>query len=498
MKKNKLFDLFAIASFILLAIMLVVKEFQNDTFYAIKVGEQIFKTGIDMQEHFSFVSGLTYTYPHWLFDCFVYLIYHSFGFFGLYVATIFLTFLLFLTMYKTTSKIVSDRYLAFILVTVLGFTLKNFMTARAQLVSYILFVLILYSIEMLEQTGKTKYSVYIFVSSVLIANFHTATYLFIFVLFMPYLASYFISFIKNKYQNKINKYQEQNKLSSTRIEIGKTKFTKKIIVTFIINIFTGFLTPQKMLPFTYYIKTKMGISLANISEHLPTTIDKRPELFIILGLLIFILLLANMKIQLKDLFLLGGLFLLAFMAKRNYALFAILSVFSIARILKLFTDNRLNNLTIEKVIFNKYIATLILLMFGITAFFKVNYGKNKDYVNKTKYPVELSDYIVNNLDYKNIRIYNEYNFGSYLLFRGIPVFIDSRADLYTEEFNKGCTIFKDGVISIFKNYQQIFDKYNITHVVIYNSNKLKSILERDASYQKIYSDDYFSMYSKNI
>ena len=38
-------------------------------------------------------------------------------------------------------------------------------------------------------------------------------------------------------------------------------------------------------------------------------------------------------------------------------------------------------------------------------------------------------------DIKNMRIFNEYNFGSQLLFRGIPVFIDSRCDLYSPEFN---------------------------------------------------------------
>ena len=35
-----------------------------------------------------------------------------------------------------------------------------------------------------------------------------------------------------------------------------------------------------------------------------------------------------------------------------------------------------------------------------------------------------------------MRLYNEYNYGSYLLFKDIPVFIDSRASLYTKQFNK--------------------------------------------------------------
>ena len=47
---------------------------QNDTFYTIKVGEQIVKNGIDMKDHFS-IHDLKYTYPHWLYDVAIYSIY---------------------------------------------------------------------------------------------------------------------------------------------------------------------------------------------------------------------------------------------------------------------------------------------------------------------------------------------------------------------------------------------------------------------------------------
>lgn len=495
MKRNRKFYVLVLISLISLAIMLVTREFQNDTFYSIKVGEQIFKTGIDMKEHFAFVEGLSYVYPHWLFDALVFLVYNAFGFFGIYVMTIVLSFLLLFAMYKTTSIITKDRGISLILTIFLGFGLKGFLTARAQLLSYILFILILYSIEMLNSTKKKKYILYIFLSSLLIANFHTATWPFVFILFLPYLVSDIIYYIVRKYAEKIKNYKSIHRLSNSRIEIEKANNFKMLLLTFILTIFTGFLTPQRFLPFTYLLKTKMGVTLANISEHLPITIAKRPEIFVILALLIFLLLLADMKINLKDFFLLGGLFLLSFLAKRNYALFVILSIFSIARILKLFIDKRVN-LSIENILVNKYIMATLLVLFLTSAVIKINYEKDKSYVNTVKYPTELSDYIIEKLDYKNIRMYNEYNFGSYLLFRGIPVFIDSRADLYTEEFNEDCTIFKDAVINIFNNYEEIFAKYEITHVVIYNTNKLKSVLDKDDNYKKIYIDEHFTMYQK--
>lgn len=65
--------------------------------------------------------------------------------------------------------------------------------------------------------------------------------------------------------------------------------------------------------------------------------------------------------------------------------------------------------------------------------------KHDSYVDDKSYPVSASNYIINDLIPKvgveKLRLYNEYNYGSYLLFRGIPVFIDSRADLYAPEFN---------------------------------------------------------------
>ena len=71
MKKYKFYLLLTI-TILSMAFILTKKEFQNDTFYTIKVGEQILKTGIDMKDHFSWISNLSYTYPHWLYDVIIF------------------------------------------------------------------------------------------------------------------------------------------------------------------------------------------------------------------------------------------------------------------------------------------------------------------------------------------------------------------------------------------------------------------------------------------
>ena len=60
---------------------------------------------------------------------------------------------------------------------------------------------------------------------------------------------------------------------------------------------------------------------------------------------------------------------------------------------------------------------------------------DEEYIYSSEYPVDAVNWIKQNLDISKLKIYNEYNYGSYLIYQDIPVFIDSRADLYAPEFN---------------------------------------------------------------
>ena len=107
-----------------------------------------------------------------------------------------------------------------------------------------------------------------------------------------------------------------------------------------------------------------------------------------------------------------------------------------------------------------------------------------------------------------MRLYNEYNYGAYLLYRGIPVFIDSRCDLYSPEFNgtynketksyNGEDIFSDAlnIAGLSVNYDLKFNKYGITHVILYEDSKLAMVLEKDPYYERIYYEGNFKIFAK--
>ena len=78
----------------------------------------------------------------------------------------------------------------------------------------------------------------------------------------------------------------------------------------------------------------------------------------------------------------------------------------------------------------------VFCIIALLAILEIRPKVNDKFVKESSYPVDAATYITENLDLKSIRLFNGYNYGSYLIFRRIPVFIDSRADLYAPEFNK--------------------------------------------------------------
>ena len=134
-----------------------------------------------------------------------------------------------------------------------------------------------------------------------------------------------------------------------------------------------------------------------------------------------------------------GFLLLSFMGERNISLFYIIWVLLFGRTIVNYVK-KYDNKTIENItkFILKYSICYLLIIFVIL----INFLKNDDskYLSTKMYPIKATEYIKENLDYKNIRIFNEYNFGSYLLFNDIKVFIDSRADLYEKNFEQNSVL----------------------------------------------------------
>lgn len=538
------FTIIAVVLIVILCICITPVTFQNDTYYTIKIGEYINNYGIDMIDHFSWHENLSYTYPHWLYDLCTYLIYMMAGFKGVYILTCILSAILGVSIFLVNSKLTNNKSISFIITVGSLYMLQDYIAARAQLVTFILFIWELFCIEKFIQNRKSVYGVMLIIISLLIANLHVATWPFFFVLFLPYIAEYLISIVADIIiYNKVNifilksiiKIETKRKIESKKLERLKIKLdnlenrvskikikreeekknpykiiikrdsnVKFLIIIMIICALVGLLTPIGDTPYTYLYKTMQGNTTKNISEHLPMTLINNTDIMCMLIIFLAILIFTKTKIKLSDLFMLSGLCYLMFSTRRQASMFALICSVVLTRLLIDLVKRHTNNGLEEAEKTAKHIGVVIALT-ALMIFLSYDSIKPKfddEYVNSSSYPVAASDYILENIDLENARFYNEYNYGSYMLFRGIPVFIDSRADLYAPEFsgNKEEDIFSDFIntSSISKFYEDTFEKYNITHLIISKKSKTNMIITKtkDSNYKELYSDDNFVVYER--
>ena len=307
--------------FLALLIIFIDKYFQNDTFYTIKIGELIKNNGIDFLDHFSFVKNLTYTYPHFLYDLTIYVIYNKFNYIGIYISTIIFSFIIVICLYKVNLN-ESNKYISFIITILELFLLLPFFTARAQIITFTLFILTYYFIENYLKKPKLIYSIFLIIIPILIVNTHVAVFPFYFVIYLPYLVEYFISLLFLKRNKKLNYY---------KLNITNNKNVKKLIIIFIICLFSGFVSPLKNVPYTYLFNTIKGDSLSMIMEHQPLVIINNVPYLLFLTFLISIMIFSKNKINLKDLFFFLGMTLLSFMSFRQISMAIIFNGFLLSK-----------------------------------------------------------------------------------------------------------------------------------------------------------------------
>ncbi len=537
-KKTKIkFNVMAVILIIILAVSVTPVTLQNDTYYTIKIGETILNQGIDMQDPFSWHENLPYTYPHWAYDVLTYLVYSMGGYLGIYIATAVLSCVLGLSIYYTNLKRTKNNLLSFIVTIGAVLLLRDFIAARAQLLTFTLFILTILCIEQFLETKKKRYVAGLIIIPIIIANVHLAVWPFYFVLYLPYIGEYIIALLTNvditirnkkikklekkllkenlvekieKIKNKIAKLTERNerslkwkansKANAYKLEIVRNDNVKYLIIIMIICLFTGLLTPLHGTPYTYLINTMQGNTTSHISEHLPLTLINNTEFLIVIVLFLAILLFTDTKIRLSDFFMLAGLLLLAFKTRRQTSMFILIGTLLLNRLADKFFAKYDKNGCNE---FANLMTSLAgkLITIGITlliCFMIVKPKIGNEFVSKRDYPVEAAEFIKNNIDMDKMKLFNEYNYGSYLLLQGIPVFIDSRADLYAPEFNGGKDVFMDfiNISGLGVYYEDKFEEYGITHVITAKNSRINIFLSRDDKYKELYSDDYFCVYER--
>lgn len=540
-KKDKIkFDIIVVIAIIFFAAAFIPKSLQEDTFYMIKVGEYICQNGMGVVaeriEPFAWHEGMIYTYPHWLLDIIFYLVYNVFQFTGIYVFTIIFGIIIYLLVYITNVKVCKNRIISAIITLATIYFFRGYITARAQIVTYFCCILTILFIERFLENPKRRYMVGLVIVPIILANCHAALFPMYFVLYLPYIAAYIMSFLtreeilskilkfKNKrltklekkgkiekvekIKTKIEKIQEklettkvENKTKTRKVIIERNENVKYLILLCIACIITGFITPLRDIPFTYTIKSLKGNTMNFISEHQAVALTKMPSLIVSFVVLAITLFSTKTKIKLQDLFMVIGMSILAIISYKQFPIFWIGVMCIINKLIFMMIDEK----KLEKI---KKIETKALSFMGmvytimiIIIIFLYNYKSisKQSYVNTNDYPVVAAEWMKNNIDMDKMYLFNDFNYGSYLLFKDIPVFIDGRADAYDPVFNgMNEDPFLDYMLTSSgqKWYGDTFKKYNITHIITTKDSLLDMLLQRNIVYKNIYNDGSFVIYER--
>ncbi len=137
-------------------------------------------------------------------------------------------------------------------------------------------------------------------------------------------------------------------------------------------------------------------------------------------------------------------------------------------------------------IINGVLAAILCLAAAVYA---INELQSISEAVEENFPVAAVQFIEeNNLE----RIYNEYAWGGYLIWRGIPTFIDGRADLFGDEFiHLYMQAFRQQ-----PSWQEPLDIYDVNYVLIRFESGLDTLLNASPDWQPIYQDEMAIIYQR--
>lgn len=487
-KKSKkiIITLFAIFGVLIFVLLISKIPLQNDTLFDIKLGEKYLTEGINTNDDFSIHENLKYVSHHFLVNIITFLVYNTFGFVGLYLLEILLTLVIAFLFFTANKIFLKNTKLAYFAIFIEMLFMLPFISVRAQMYSYILFLVEIICIEKFLNTKNFKYITVVSILPLFIINLHAGTIFFYFIIIGVYLLSYI----------RVNTVKLEN-------DIARKENLKYLFIPIIIGSILMFINPFGIDSVLYSIKT-LGNSFIteNISEFQSANIANALIAYIYMFIWINVYIFTNKKIKTYQMFFLYGTMFMTLISIRHFSLMVIVSVTNVEHLI-----------SVIKTMYNKYIcgikkekintinvimcSTYMVVMFVTGAFF----GKPDSYefLPEEEYPLKGMEYINSNIP-ENSRIFNEYTWGSLMMLNNRKVFIDSRADLYTNEYNKGTNVAIDYIdaIQCKKDFNKIFEKYSIDYLFISTDSNLYYNVENNPNYETLYKDKNCAVIKVNI
>ena len=436
-------------------------KIDNDFWFLVNTGKEIVRNGFIVIEPFTIHEGLFFIAQQWLTDIIFYFLYKNFDIYGMYFLVLLVNTLVIFLFYKITYLMSGSRKRALLITAILDLLVVfvRVLTTRPQMFDLIVFSLELLFLELYIKNSKKKYLYFIPLLSLFLINAHASMWLMIFVLMIPY----YIEYYWNKYKKK------------------KTFDIMPLIIVSIVSLVCGLINPYGIEAIKYFFNS-YGIKkidlLVNEMKQVTLINNVGIIVYMVIASLLYSFYYNKGNNKIRHLLLMIGII---FLTLQHYKSFIYLLI-----ICPIILGNNFNNerqvkevksSLLEKIIY----VTMIVSLLGLVIF-KTNLSDGVDIK-------EFADYLDKNASY-DIKLFTDYNNGSYMEYRGYKCYIDPRAEVFLKSNNKKEDIY-DEYYNLYVddiNIEKFLDKYHFDYLLV--DNKLKYLLkelQNNSEYEEVLS-----------
>ena len=452
--KNKKNIILFLTFTIIIMCSIFLFNYGNDFYWHLKTGEYIINSkkipNIGIFSYYAINNNLTWTSHEWLFEVIIYLYKSVFYQYGAIIYIILsLVILSFILWRLNQESFIKYPFYTVIWAIISMLILANKILPRPHLISYILFAATILIAFKIQKKKNNKIIFLIPIISILWSNIHGGSSNLSYIIYGIFL----LDSIKKKDKDLSKKYFLMTVLSLLFIMINPHGV--------------------KMIFYPYQNMT-YKVMLSCIDEWQKLNIFSIDGIFYLLFItsIIYILFKNKRKVDLLSVLLIGSFIYLAIKSTRFMPYLLIVSTSIIPSYFQI----------------SKFKIDIIpIFIFGVLVFIILTITIAIPQANNSF--KRISDDMIQYLKEKeNLVLYNSYNLGGYLIYKDIPVFIDSRADIYIN-----CN-FSD-VCQIEKGYQpNLLEKYNFNTLIIENKSGAYSYLKNNDNYELYMQDKNNSLF----
>jgi len=464
-----------LAAFLIPAIfvLLINQGLDNDSWDVIAEGREIARNGLYYTDMLSMHDDLSVTVQNYGFAVIFYYMFSLMGGAGIYFVMLVLNLVVCYLIYKICMLISGKNVnmsLLLMMVTDLILAL-GFVTTRAQMVSYVLFLLLIYVLELYIKYDKARYLWWIPLLSVLQINLHASLWWMLIFVLMAYIV---------------------DSIKRPKLHLQGYR-TKPLLMVGVLTLLAGLINPYGigMITFIFssYGDARFHSMVAELSSFSPLRGVMEAFIYIAIVVVMCLYIFGEKKdIRVRYLLLFFGLLALGLNTIKGMSQFILVMFFPLALLYK--------DVHLEKVVVARKSRNALIFWLGIvsTAIFVVAcpmvVTQVKD--DPREALVEAVNAIDDNEDSakEELKIYAGYNDGGYLEYRGYKPYLDPRGEVFLKKNNKKEDIlyewddFNNGRIKV----EEFLDKYHFDYLLVVGEKDPLYALDIEY-YKKIFEEE---------